>query len=157
MKHRTLVLTALLVSAIFFSRSAPAQDDAAKPKKARAASHAKIATPEDRLDNRLKLAKTHLGLTDPQVDQLRSVLGQNQDKLQADKKKFLAADSGSKERKVARKQLMTDRKAMLDQLKGVLSEEQLAKFKKMKLAKIEDEDERVGRSGESKKKTAKTK
>ncbi len=153
MNNRTVLFVLLIFGAFFVARPAVAQDKAATSGKTTGSGHKKVNTPEERMDNRLKLAKSHLGLTDEQVSQLRSVLAQNQDKLQADRKKFEAADSGSTERKAARKQLKADRTAMMDQLKGVLNEEQMAKFKKMKLAKIDDDEERVATKGERKAKS----
>jgi len=107
-------------------------------------------TPEQKMEKRLAHAKQKLNLTDDQVAKLKAVLQQRQAQILADREAFKNAEKGSDARKAARQKMMADNKAMVEQLKGVLNEEQLAKFKKMRMIQMEKRKEHMERKLERK-------
>jgi hypothetical protein len=109
-------------------------------------------TPEQKIEKRLAHAQKRLGLTDQQVDQLKTILVQNEQKIQADRQALAATTQGTPARKDALKQIATDRKDETGQLKGVLSPEQLKKFKQMRIAQIERKERRLERREDNLKK-----
>jgi Spy/CpxP family protein refolding chaperone len=104
-----------------------------------------VLTPEQKIEKRLAHAQKRLGLTDQQVDQLKTILVQNQQKMQADRQALAATTKGTDARKDALKQLGVDRKDLAGQLKSVLTPEQLRKFKAMRIAQIERRERRLER------------
>jgi hypothetical protein len=102
-------------------------------------------TPEQKIEKRLAHAQKRLGLTDQQVDQLKTILVQNQQKIQADRQALAATTKGTDARKDALKQIGADRKDLGGQLKSVLTAEQLRKFKAMRIAQIERRERRLER------------
>jgi Spy/CpxP family protein refolding chaperone len=97
------------------------------------------------IDRHLHMMKTKLNLTDAQVDQLKSIMQQHMDKMKADMDAIKNALKGSDARKDARKQMVEDRKAMMnmDDVKSVLTPEQFKKFKAMRLMQIERSEKRL--------------
>ncbi|MDP4199217.1 MAG: hypothetical protein Q8922_05600 [Bacteroidota bacterium] len=104
-----------------------------------------MLTPEQRLEKRLAHAQKKLDLSDDQVAKLKTILGENMTKLRTDRQALRSAAEGSAERKAARQQMMSDMKSMREQLKSVLSPEQLKKFKQMRLDQIERQEKRLER------------
>ena len=102
-------------------------------------------TPEQKIEKRLAHAQKRLGLTDQQVDQLKTIMVQNEQKIQTDRQAIAAAAKGTDARKDALKQLATDRKGETGQLKSVLTAEQYQKFKRMRIAEIESKERRLER------------
>ena len=102
-------------------------------------------TPEQKIEKRLAHAQKRLGLTDQQVDQLKTILVQNQQKIQADRQTIAATTKGTDARKDALKQIAADRKELAGQLKSTLTPEQLRKFKAMGIAEIERRERRLER------------
>ena len=109
-------------------------------------------TPEQKIEKRLAHVQKRLGLTDQQVDQLKTILVQNEQKILADRQALAATSKGTDARKDARKQIATDSKDETGQLKGVLSPEQLKKFKQMRIAQIERKERRLERREDNLKK-----
>ena len=98
---------------------------------------AQTLTPEQKMDKHLAHLSKVLKLSDAQSDQLKSIWQQNASKIEADRDAVQAATRGTDARKDALKQLNTDHQAMMQQMKGVLTPEQLKKFKQMRLAMVE--------------------
>jgi Spy/CpxP family protein refolding chaperone len=99
-------------------------------------------TPEQRIEKRLAHAKKRLDLTDDQVAKLKAIFEQNQAKIKADRLAMKNAQPGPA-RQDARKQMQQDRKGVRDQLKGVLTPDQLKKFKELRLKQIEHRQDRL--------------
>ena len=106
------------------------------------APNAPMLTPAQRLERRLAHEQKALGLTDAQVAQLRTILQQDQAKIQADRAAMRAAQPGAA-KQGARQQLAADGKSMRDQLKGVLTPDQLAKWKAQKLNQLDRRERRL--------------
>jgi len=102
-------------------------------------------TPEQKIEKRLAHEQKRLGLTDQQVDQLKTILEQNQQKIQADRQAIQAAPEGTPARKDARKQLWADQKTRAEQFKSVLTPEQYRRFKVMRIAELERRERRLER------------
>ena len=102
-----------------------------------------MLTPEQKLDKRLAHMQKKLKLTDAQVAQLRTILQQHMDKLQADRQTMQQAAPGSDARKDARKQLVADAKSLSSELKPVLTPEQIKEFKKMRIEQINRHEARL--------------
>ncbi|SRR5579883_422837 len=129
MKCKTLFLTLIFGASILFAGVLQAQTP---------------LTPQQKIEKRLAHLQKRLGLSDQQTAQLKTILEQNMAKLQADREAVENAAKGDA-KKDAKKQLISDRKSMMDQLKGVLTPDQLAKFKKMRLMQIERREKRLER------------
>jgi Spy/CpxP family protein refolding chaperone len=102
-------------------------------------------TPEQKIEKRLAHEQKRLGLTDQQVDQLKSILEQNQQKIQADRQAAAAAAKGTPARKDALKQLAADQRTRAEQFKSVLTPEQYRRFKAMRIAELERRERRLER------------
>ena len=127
MKIRTTLFS--LIIAALFSVTAFAQNGG-------------TLTPEQRIEKRLAHAQKRLNLTEDQVAKLKAILEQNHAKIQADRQAMRAAQPGPAKQD-ARKQLQTDAKSMRDQMKTVLTPEQLKKFKDLRIKQIEHRQERL--------------
>lgn len=135
MKIKTLIL------ALFFSISlALASVASAQTNTSQAPA---MLTPEQKMDMRLAHMKKALKLTDAQADQLKAIWEQNDSKLAADHTAVRAAAKGTDARKDAFKQLATDRKSMMEQMKGVLTPAQAKKFKNMRLRMVERREQHL--------------
>lgn len=128
MKLKATLLT-LIITALF-SATAFAQTDGG------------TLTPEQRIEKRLAHAKKRLNLTDDQAAKLKAILEQNQAKLKADRLAMKNAQAGPA-RQDARKQMMADMKSMREQMKAVLTPDQLKKFKELRLKQIEHRQQRL--------------
>jgi len=145
MHIKTYLLGALIAGSMAVTNvasAAPTADSARHPRVQ--------LTPEQKMEKRLAHAKQKLNLTDDQVAKLKAVLQQRQAQILADREAFKNAEKGSDARKAARQKMMADNKAMVEQLKGVLNEEQLAKFKKMRMIQMEKRKEHMERKLERK-------
>jgi periplasmic protein CpxP/Spy len=100
---------------------------------------------EHMMEQHIHMMKTKLGLSDAQVDQLKSIMGQHMTKMKADMEAVKNAPKGSDARKDARKQMMDDRKAMMNmsEIKSVLTPDQYKKFKAMRLMQIDKSEKRM--------------
>jgi periplasmic protein CpxP/Spy len=134
MRIKTLLLALLFGSSLALASVASAQTTAQAPA---------MLTPQQKMEKRLAHATKVLKLTDAQADQLKSIWEQNAAKLDADRDAMRAAAKGTDAHKDAVKQLATDRKGMMQQMKSVLTPEQLKKFKKMMLRNIERREKRL--------------
>jgi len=99
-------------------------------------------TPEQRIEKRLAHAQKRLNLTDDQIAKLKAILEQNMAKIQADRQAMRAAQLGPAKQD-ARKQLQTDAKSMREQMKTVLTPEQIKKFKELRIKQIERRQQRL--------------
>ena len=135
MKIKALLLAGLLGGSLALASIATAQTTTPQTPT--------MLTPEQKMDKRLAHVTKALKLTDAQADQLKSIWEQNDSKLEADRDAVQAAAKGTDARKDAIKQLATDRKAMMEQMKGVLTADQLKKFKKMRLQMVERREEHL--------------
>jgi Spy/CpxP family protein refolding chaperone len=104
-----------------------------------------MMTSEHMMEQHIHMMKTKLGLSDAQVDQLKSMMQQHMTKMKADMEAVKNAPKGSDARKDARKQLTDDRKAMMnmDDMKSILTPEQYKKFKAMRLMQIDKAEKRM--------------
>jgi len=101
-------------------------------------------TPEQKLQHRmdhLDHMKKRLGLTDDQVAKLKTVMEQNEAKLVADRAAMKAATDHTS-RRAARTLLIADRKAMMQQMKPILTPEQLKKYHEIREHQREVRQER---------------
>ncbi|MEO6939078.1 MAG: hypothetical protein ABI444_02920 [Candidatus Kapaibacterium sp.] len=131
MRTGVMVLGLSLMGVTAMNTQASAQTAAQTPpgQIAPATTYQKL-TPEEKIQKRMEHLQKKLNLTDQQAAQMRTVLEQNAARLRADRDAVHAATDAN--RKAARMQLRTDQKAMRGQLKGVLTPEQLKKFKEMR-------------------------
>jgi periplasmic protein CpxP/Spy len=127
MKIRTTLFS--LIIAALFSVTAFAQNGG-------------TLTPEQRIEKRLAHAQKRLNLTDDQVAKLKAILEQNMAKIKADRQAMKNAQPGPA-RQDARKQMQADAKSMRDQIKTVLTPEQLKKFKELRIQQIERRQQRL--------------
>lgn len=134
MRIKTLLLALLFGSSLALASIVSAQTTTQAPV---------MLTPQQKMEKRLAHATKVLKLTDAQADQLKSIWEQNAAKLDADCDAMRAAAKGTDAHKDAVKQLATDRKGMMQQMKSVLTPEQLKKFKKMMLRNIERREKRL--------------
>ncbi len=131
MRIKTLLLAFLFGGALAFASAASAQ------------TNPPILTRHEIMQKRLAHMKKALKLTDAQSAQLKAIWQQNATELKADRAAIKASAKGSSARKTAFAQLRTDRKAMMKQMKGVLTSEQLKKFKRIMLRNIERRERRL--------------
>ncbi|HET6402893.1 MAG TPA: Spy/CpxP family protein refolding chaperone [Candidatus Kapabacteria bacterium] len=133
MRIKTLLLALLFGSSLALASIASAQTTAPPV----------MLTPQQKMEKRLAHVTKALKLTDAQADQLKSIWEQNASKLEADRAAIQAASKGTDARKDAVKALVTDRKGMMQQMKGVLTPEQLKKFKRLMLRNVERREKRL--------------
>ena len=141
MKKTSFILALVLAASL--SQVTPGHAQSETPKLNTPA--APLLTPEQRIEKRLAHARKKLNLTDAQVDQMRAILKDNMSKLMADRQNLRNVTPGNGAVRDAHKQLMTDRKAMMERMKGVLTPDQLEKFKKMRMEQIDRQQERLAR------------
>jgi Spy/CpxP family protein refolding chaperone len=101
-----------------------------------------MLTPEQRIEKRIAHEQKKLGLTDDQVAKLKAILEQNMDKLKADREAMRSAAAGTA-RQDARKTFMADMKSMREQMKPVLTPEQIKMWKQEKIDRIDRREERL--------------
>lgn len=101
-------------------------------------------TPEQRIEKRLAHQQKKLGLTDDQVAKLKSILEQNMSRLKADRLAMRAAAPGP-DKQAARKTMQSDMKSLREQLKQILTPEQLKKWKQEQIEQIDRRQERLER------------
>ena len=114
--------------------------------------HHMMLTPEQRIEKRLAHAKKKLGLSDDQVAKLKAILEQNEAQLKADREAMRSAAPGTDAKKDARQKLLADTKSIREQLKGVLTPDQLKKWKEMKMEQIDRREQRLEKRKEMLKK-----
>jgi Spy/CpxP family protein refolding chaperone len=136
MKTKTILFALFFGVSLAFGSVAMAQTPATTPAPT-------ILTPEQKLEKRLAHDAKRLHLTPAQTDQLRTIWEQAAPQIQADRSAIEAAAPGTPARKAAREQLATDLRARDDQMKTVLTPEQLRKFKRMLIRDLERRELRL--------------
>ena len=99
-----------------------------------------VRSQSSQLEQRVAFLKKELGLSDQATSALRKVLEKNQSQIHHDREAY--NNSTDTNRKAARKTLNADRKAMLAELKNILTPEQIKKFNALRNENWETKEER---------------